>query len=63
MPSAAAPGASEFLLCFEQLTVKNKDQRRLSDVFRDLILIAVDIRCVWGRDFDVFGNLGRIRGR
>jgi hypothetical protein len=45
MPSAEAPGAWEILLCFEQLTVKNRDQRRLSDVFREVILIAVDIRC------------------
>jgi hypothetical protein len=37
------------------LTVKNRDQHRLSDVFGDLILIAVAIRCGWGRDFDVFG--------
>jgi hypothetical protein len=59
MPSAEAPGAAEFLLCFEQSTAKNRDQGRLSDVFRDLILIAVDIRCRWGRDFDVFGIWGR----
>jgi hypothetical protein len=59
MPSAEAPGASEFLLRFEQSTVKKSDQGRLSDGFRDLILIAVDISCGWGRDFDAFGMWGR----
>lgn len=45
MPSAKAPDASDFLHCFEQLTVKNMDQLRLSDVFRDLSFIAPDIGC------------------
>jgi hypothetical protein len=59
MPSAEALGASAFLLCFEQSTVKKRDQGRLSDGFRDLILIAFVISGGWGRDFDAFGMWGR----
>jgi hypothetical protein len=55
MPSAEAPGVSDFLLSFEQLTVKNRDLRRLSDVLRELSFIAVDIGCRWVRNFDGFG--------